>query len=188
MALNPRADENHPALGPASVPTNSLQPNPHNPRRLFDEAPLKVLEDSIRKVGILVPLTVYRAKGSQKFTILDGQRRWMCAQRVGLHEVPINEVREPSTVENITTMFQIHKLRKDWELMPTALKLGVLMGELKEKSDRRLTDPKHTLTRLLRESFRHVEIAASIPHQHSTLGASKGIEKEDVTELIFYAH
>jgi ParB family chromosome partitioning protein len=143
MALNPRAEDNSPALGPASVPTSSLQPNPHNPRRLFDEAPLKVLEDSIRKVGILVPLTVYRAKGSKKFTILDGQRRWMCAQRMGLADVPINEVREPSTVENITTMFQIHKLRKDWELMPTALKLGVLMGELKEKSDKRLAELTH---------------------------------------------
>ena len=62
---------------------------------------------------------------------------------MGLHDVPINEVREPSTVENITTMFQIHKLRKDWELMPTALKLGVLMGELKEKSDRRLAELTH---------------------------------------------
>jgi ParB/RepB/Spo0J family partition protein len=143
MALNPSTEDISPALGPASVPTNSLQPNPHNRRRLFDEAPLKVLEDSIRKVGILVPLTVYRAKGSKKFTILGGQRRWMCAQRAGLEEVPINEVREPSTVENITTMFQIHKLRKDWELMPTALKLGVLMGELKEKSDRRLAELTH---------------------------------------------
>jgi ParB family transcriptional regulator, chromosome partitioning protein len=125
---------------PASVPTDSLRPNPHNPRMLFDELPLKTLEDSIRKVGILVPLTVYRARGSDKYTILDGQRRWICAQRVHLAKVPINEVAEPSVAENIVTMFQIHKLRKDWELMPTALKLGVLMDELKEKRDRQLAE------------------------------------------------
>jgi len=35
-------------------------------------------------------------------------------------------------------MFQIHKLREDWELMPTALKLEVLMDKLRERSDRRL--------------------------------------------------
>jgi hypothetical protein len=35
-------------------------------------------------------------------------------------------------------MFQIHKLRKDWELMPTALKLELLMRELQEKSEKRL--------------------------------------------------
>jgi ParB family chromosome partitioning protein len=140
---HPSGSSSRPPLGPASVPTNSLQPNPHNPRRLFDETPLKTLEESIRKVGILVPLTVYRATGSQKFTILDGQRRWICAQRANLPTVPINEVAEPSVVSNITTMFQIHKLRKDWELMPTALKLGVLMDELDERREKPLAELTH---------------------------------------------
>lgn len=125
---------------PQTVPTNSLQPNPHNPRMLFDKEPLQTLEESIRKVGILVPLTVYKAAGSEIFTILDGQRRWMCAQEIGLHDVPINAVTEPTLAQNIVTMFQIHKLRKDWELMPTALKLGVLMDELSERRDRALAE------------------------------------------------
>ena len=120
------------------VPTNSLRANPHNPRMLFDKAPLKELEDSIRRVGILVPITVYMATGSDKYTILDGQRRWMCARQIPLETVPINVVREPTTVENIVTMFQIHKLRKDWELMPTALKVGVLLKELGQQTDRQL--------------------------------------------------
>ncbi|MBZ9676101.1 ParB/RepB/Spo0J family partition protein [Mesorhizobium sp. ES1-1] len=125
---------------PQTVPTDSLRPNPHNPRVLFDEEPLKTLEASIRKVGILVPLTVYRATGSAKYTILDGQRRWICAQRIGLKDVPINAVTEPSLAQNIVTMFQIHKLRKDWELMPTALKLGVLIDELEESRESALAD------------------------------------------------
>jgi hypothetical protein len=37
-------------------------------------------------------------------------------------------------------MFQIHQLRKDWELMPTALKLGVLMVEMNERRDRPLAE------------------------------------------------
>lgn len=122
-------------LGPKSVSTDSLRANPHNPRRLFDKLPLATLEDSIRRVGVLVPLTVFRASGSEKFTILDGQRRWICAKNIGLQSVPINEVAEPGTAQNIVTMFQIHKLREDWELMPTALKLGVLMDEMDEKRD-----------------------------------------------------
>lgn len=125
---------------PQTVPTKSLRPNPHNPRMLFDEEPLQTLEASIRKVGILVPLTVYQARGSQKYTILDGQRRWICAERIGLEEVPINAVSEPSLAQNIVTMFQIHKLRKDWDLMPTALKLGVLIDELDERRDAALAD------------------------------------------------
>lgn len=125
---------------PATVPTKSLRPNPHNPRMLFDEEPLSALKTSIEKVGILVPLTVYKASGSDKYTILDGQRRWICAERLGLSEVPINEVQEPSLAQNIVTMFQIHKLRKDWDLMPTALKLGVLMDELNERADGTLSE------------------------------------------------
>lgn len=128
----------HPTL--RQVPPSSLIPNPHNPRLLFDELPLKTLEESIRSVGVLVPLTVFQAKGSTKFTILDGQRRWICVQRLGLDLVPINEVAEPSIAQNIVTMFQIHKLRKDWDLMPTALKLGVLMDELKETRDKALEE------------------------------------------------
>lgn len=117
------------------VPTNSLRANPHNPRLLFDREPLKALEDSIRRVGILVPLTVYQADGSSKFTILDGQRRWICASNINLPTVPINIVPEPSVAQNIVTMFQIHKLRKDWELMPTALKVEVLLDEIGSQSD-----------------------------------------------------
>jgi ParB/RepB/Spo0J family partition protein len=105
---------------------------------LFDKEPLKALEDSIRRVGILVPITVYRAAGSDKYTILDGQRRWMCAGNIPLETVPINVVAEPSTAQNIVTMFQIHKLRKDWELMPTALKVEVLLQELGPQSDTQL--------------------------------------------------
>lgn len=144
MAKEEPADSAQPAPvkppRPQTVPTNSLKANPHNPRVLFDEAPLQTLEASIRKVGVLVPLTVYQAAGSKNYTILDGQRRWICAQRIGLTEVPINQVTEPTLAQNIVTMFQIHKLRKDWELMPTALKLGVLIDELEESRDTALAD------------------------------------------------
>ncbi len=125
-------------IGIKEVPTDRLRANPHNPRVLFDREPLNVLRESIRGVGILVPLTVYQAPGHNKYTILDGQRRWMCAQDLNLQSVPVNQVAEPTLVQNIVTMFQIHQLREDWELMPTALKLDVLMRELKEKNDRKL--------------------------------------------------
>ena len=91
-------------------------------------------------MGILVPLTVYQRVSDRKFIILDGQRRWICAQNLGLRTVPVNQVAEPSVVQNIVTMFQIHKLREDWELMPTALKVDLLMAELREKSDRKLAE------------------------------------------------
>jgi ParB/RepB/Spo0J family partition protein len=128
------------AIGIKELPTDSLKPNPHNPRLLFDREPMAVLRESIGRVKILVPLTVYREARTKGYVILDGQRRWLCAQDVGLKTVPVNEVAEPTLVQNIVTMFQIHKLREDWELMPTALKLELLMEELKEKSEKKLAE------------------------------------------------
>jgi ParB-like chromosome segregation protein Spo0J len=107
---------------------------------LFDRLPLDVLRESIKRVGILVPLTVYWETAKERYVILDGQRRWMCAKDVGLKNVPVNQVAEPSLVQNIVTMFQIHKLRQDWELMPTALKVQLLMKEVGEKNDARLSE------------------------------------------------
>lgn len=128
------------AIGVLTLPTGQLRANPHNPRMLFDREDLHVLRESISRVGILVPLTVYRESNSGHYVILDGQRRWICAQEVGLSKIPVNQVAEPTLVQNIVTMFQIHKLRKDWELMPTALKLELLMRELGEKKDKRLAE------------------------------------------------
>ena len=128
------------AIGVKSLATGKLKPNPHNPRMLFDRADLHVLRESIDRVGILVPLTVYQEKSTSHYVILDGQRRWICAQDVGLKTIPVNEVAEPTLVQNIVTMFQIHKLRKDWELMPTALKLELLMRELGERKEKRLAE------------------------------------------------
>jgi ParB/RepB/Spo0J family partition protein len=125
-------------IGVKTIPVGSLYPNPHNPRLLFDREPLNTLKGSIAKVGILVPLTVYRDSTRGHFVILDGQRRWICAKELGLRQIPVNEVAEPTLVQNIVTMFQIHKLREDWELMPTALKLELLMAELNERNDERL--------------------------------------------------
>jgi ParB family transcriptional regulator, chromosome partitioning protein len=125
-------------IGVKQIAIEELQPNPHNPRRLFDELPLKELQDSIERVGILVPLTVYRDTKRRHYVILDGQRRWICATRLGLRKVPVNEVEEPTLVQNIVTMFQIHKLRQDWELMPTALKLELLMKEINDFNNKRI--------------------------------------------------
>jgi ParB family chromosome partitioning protein len=127
-------------IGVKQIPTAKLFANPHNPRWLFDREPMEVLRQSIDRVGILVPLTVYRETATKRYVILDGQRRWMCARVIGLKKVPVNQVPEPSLIQNIVTMFQIHKLREDWELMPTALKIQVLMDETGDRNNARLSE------------------------------------------------
>ena len=125
-------------IGVKQIATDQLHANPHNPRMLFDKLPLGALRESIRRVGILVPLTVYQESARKRYFILDGQRRWICAKDIGIEKVPVNQVAEPNLVQNIVTMFQIHKLRSDWELMPTALKVELLMKEVGDRNNSRL--------------------------------------------------
>ena len=113
--------------GPASVrliPPTQLEKNPENPRLIFREDELQSLEDSISAQGILVPLTVY-SKGGH-FVLLDGERRWMCALKLGLLDVPAIVQPEPDQFQNIMMMFAIHNARRDWDPLPTAYKLRQL--------------------------------------------------------------
>jgi ParB family chromosome partitioning protein len=73
---------------PRRAPIENLRPNPRNPRRMFTDAELGELSDSIRERGIIQPIVV-RALQGDNFEIIAGERRWRAAQRAGLHDVPV---------------------------------------------------------------------------------------------------
>jgi ParB family transcriptional regulator, chromosome partitioning protein len=106
------------------IDPRKVEKNPDNPRLIFQAEELSSLEESIREQGILVPLTVYR--DGKSFVILDGERRWRCAIRLGLHQIPVIVQAKPDRVTNIMMMFAIHNARQDWDPLPTALKLEEL--------------------------------------------------------------
>ena len=86
-----------------------LTRNPYQPRQNFKEEKLEELANSIRKNGIIQPIAVRPSKSdSSKYEIVAGERRWLAAQRAGLHEIPITildlsdvESLEVAIVENI---------------------------------------------------------------------------------------
>ena len=107
---------------------------------LFDRADLHVLRESISVLESLFP---YGLPGKEHRPLHHSRRSTYAGyalRKLDSRTIPVNEVAEPTLVQNIVTMFQIHKLRKDWELMPTALKLELLMRELGEKKERRLAE------------------------------------------------
>jgi ParB family chromosome partitioning protein len=69
------------------LPLASIVPNPHQPRRFFDEESLQELAASIREVGVLQPILVRPTAGDQ-FELVAGERRWRAAKRAGLAMVP----------------------------------------------------------------------------------------------------
>ena len=69
---------------------SDLVPNKYQPRKIFDENNLIDLTNSIKERGMIQPIIVRKSNDTEgKFEIIAGERRWLAAQRAGLHNVPV---------------------------------------------------------------------------------------------------
>ena len=92
-----------------TVSISDLSRNPYQPRQHFSEQKLEELANSIKQNGVIQPIAVRQSKSDiNKYEIVAGERRWLAAQRAGLHEIPVNilelsdlESLEVAIVENI---------------------------------------------------------------------------------------
>ncbi len=83
------------------VAISDLSRNPYQPRQHFSEEKLEELAKSIKKNGIIQPIAVRPNKTENgKYEIVAGERRWIAAQRAGLHEIPVR-ILELSDVESL---------------------------------------------------------------------------------------
>jgi len=72
------------------VSISDLESNKFQPRKIFDEDSLKDLTNSIKERGIIQPIIVRKSSNDiSKYEIIAGERRWLSAQKAGLHEVPV---------------------------------------------------------------------------------------------------
>ena len=72
------------------VSISKLLSNKFQPRKIFDEGSLEDLTNSIKERGIIQPIIVRKSNDdSSKYEIIAGERRWLAAQKAGLHEVPV---------------------------------------------------------------------------------------------------
>jgi len=84
-------------IGDTKIETNinklsvsDLCPNKYQPRKLFDQENLEELTNSIKERGIIQPIIVRRSNVDKStYEIIAGERRWLAAQKAGLHEVPV---------------------------------------------------------------------------------------------------
>jgi ParB family chromosome partitioning protein len=92
-----------------TISISDLSRNPYQPRQHFSEQKLEELANSIKQNGVIQPIAVRQSKSDiNKYEIVAGERRWLAAQRAGLHEIPVNilelsdlESLEVAIVENI---------------------------------------------------------------------------------------
>jgi ParB family chromosome partitioning protein len=112
---------------PRAVPIDAIDPNPLQPRRIFQDERLAELAQSIRASGIIQPLVVRRV--GDRFQLVAGERRWRAAKLAGLTEAPVvvldipdERLLEISLVENIQ--------REDLNPIETAIAFDRLGREL----------------------------------------------------------
>jgi hypothetical protein len=172
----------HPEVTPV-VPSGQLRrlsvedikPSTNNPRLLFDKPLLDELKKNIAEHGVLVPITVYQPKGQAKFSILDGERRYRCVvdltneRHLGKDgkamKIPANIVEPPTMIAGLLYMFSIHNFRADWELMPTALSLKIVMEELGETDNFALSN----LTGLSERQIERCKSLLAFPEKYQKL-------------------
>jgi ParB/RepB/Spo0J family partition protein len=156
------------------LPVTDISPNPLNPRLIFDPDDLDELKKSIQKVGILVPVTVFRNTKhhpNTPFILLDGERRWKCAQELQMPTIPANVIDEPSDdTQNILYMFNIHHFRKEWDLFPTALKLEVIIEKLDTDRESVISE----FTGVTRTIIRKCKMLLWYPHKYRDVLMQKG--------------
>ena len=69
---------------------SDLIPNKFQPRKLFEQESLEDLTKSIKERGIIQPIIIRKSDDDRsKYEIVAGERRWLAAQKAGLHEVPV---------------------------------------------------------------------------------------------------
>ncbi|HWQ61771.1 MAG TPA: ParB/RepB/Spo0J family partition protein [Negativicutes bacterium] len=90
----------------AEIAVAEIVPNKYQPRRVFDEAALNELAQSIKQHGVIQPVLVRRTPGG--YELVAGERRWRAAQMVGLTDIPAvvreytdGEMTEIALIENL---------------------------------------------------------------------------------------
>ncbi len=132
------------------LPIDQIEPNPNQPRTVFDPARLQELAASIQANGIIQPLIV--RKIGDKYHLIAGERRWRASRLAGLKEVPIvianihdDRLLEVALIENIQ--------REDLNPIEVAVafeKLSNDLGLSHEEIGKRTGKDRTTITNMLR--------------------------------------
>lgn len=168
------------------ISVDAIEANPFQPRTKFDEQSLEELAASIRKLGIVQPLTV-RDAGNGKYQLIAGERRLRAARLAGLSHVPAyvrtaddQAMLELALVENIQ--------REDLDAVEVAISFQRLIEECKltqEQLSDRVGKQRSTVSNYLRLLKLPAEIQLGIRNKNVTMGHARTlISIEDTKQQI----
>lgn len=158
------------------IPVDHIRPNPHQPRTDFKEEALEELSSSIKKHGLIQPITV-RYIGEKRFELISGERRLRATKLAGIKEIPAY-IREAND-EEIIAFALIENIQRE-ELNPLEISLGYqrlidecdyTQGEVAERVGKNRT----TVTNMLRLLQLPDFIQASLRDESITTGHARAL-------------
>jgi ParB family chromosome partitioning protein len=171
------------------VPVENIRPNPHQPRTEFDEERLGELSHSIKKHGLIQPITV-RYIGEKRFELISGERRLRASKLAGIDEIPayIREVND----EDIISYALIENIQRE-DLNPIEVALGYERlieeaGYTQAEVAERVGKNRTTITNMLRLLNLPAFIQAGLRDKKISMGHARAlipIEDEEDQEAIY---
>ena len=134
-----------------NIPVEHIRPNPHQPRSDFNEEALEELASSIKKHGLIQPITV-RYLGQKRFELISGERRLRASKLAGIAEIPAY-IREVNDDELIAFALIENIQREDLNPLEIALGYQRLIDELsytQSEVAERVGKNRTTVTNMLR--------------------------------------
>ena len=158
------------------LPITDLVPNQYQPRKNFDEEILKDLTNSIIERGIIQPIIVRQSsKVQNKFEIIAGERRWLAAQKAGLHNVPV-VVTEADDLKSLEFAIVENVQRHDLNPLEEALGYKRLIDDFnydQEKVSKFIGKSRSYITNSLRLLSLPDEVIKLIENKKITSGHAK---------------
>jgi ParB family transcriptional regulator, chromosome partitioning protein len=139
------------ALELRDLPLDLIEPNPNQPRRIFEEQTLVALADSLKERGVLQPVLVRPLPGGT-YELIAGERRWRAAQIAGLESVPAI-VRPDDDAASLELALIENMAREDLNPLEAARACAALVEELgltREAVGRRIGRSRVAVSNLLR--------------------------------------
>jgi len=169
------------------LPISDLIPNKYQPRKIFDESNLEDLTNSIKERGVIQPIIVRKSSvDNSKFEIIAGERRWIAAQRAGLHNVPI-VITEADDLKSLEFAIVENVQRHDLNVLEEAKGYKRLIDEFnydQEKVAKFIGKSRSHITNCLRLLTLPQDVIELIEKQELTAGHAKLLVNLDNASFI----
>jgi ParB family chromosome partitioning protein len=168
------------------LPIEVVDPNPQQPRKIFDDEALKELAASLRQDGVLQPIIVTHGDAPGRYIIVAGERRWRASKLAGLTSIPAI-VREGANADILRLALIENIQRSDLNIIEEAEAYASLIkdyGLTQEQCADRVGKERSTVANILRLLGLPREIQDDIMDGRLTMGHGRAILSLDDKKLM----